>query len=53
MAGRPRRQPSAWSVSTIMSETPLAPFEGSVLATTTTKLASWPDEMKVLAPLMR
>ena len=34
------------------SETPLAPRLGSVLATTTIRLACWPLVMKVFEPLM-
>ena len=50
---RPRSKPSASSVSTTISEVPLAPCAGSVLATTMIRLASWPLVMKVLEPLMR
>ena len=47
---RPRWKPSAPSVSTTISEVPLAPSAGSVLATTMMKFASWPLVMKVLDP---
>ena len=49
---RPRSKPSAPSVSTTSSEVPRAPWAGSVLATTTIRLAVWPLVMKVLLPLM-
>ncbi len=48
---RPRLKPGV-VVSTAISEVPLAPSLGSVLATTTTRSASWPLEMKVLDPLI-
>src|SRR5665811_748365 len=48
---RPRRKPFASSVSTTISEVPLAPALGSVLTTTMTRLACWPLVMKVFEPL--
>ncbi|CNJ37357.1 Uncharacterised protein [Mycobacterium tuberculosis] len=50
---RPRVNPASSAVSATISETPLAPALGSVLATTTIRSATDPLEMKVLAPLMR
>ncbi len=47
---RPRAKPSASSVSTTISEVPLAPALGSVLATTMIRLAVWPLVMKVFWP---
>ena len=44
--------PARSAVSATISEIPLAPPFGSVLATTTIRSASDPLEMKVLAPLM-
>ncbi len=49
---RPRLKPSSPSVSTTISEMPLAAFSGSVLATMTTRLACRPLEMKVFEPSM-
>jgi len=49
---RPRRNPSTSSVSTTISDVPLAPFDGSVLVTTMMRLAFWPLVMKVFEPLM-
>ena len=48
---RPRLKPSV-PVSTAISDVPLAPSFGSVLATTITRSASWPLLMKVLEPLI-
>ena len=46
----PRRKPGVSSVSTTISEVPLAPLVGSVLATTMIRLACWPLVMKVFEP---
>ena len=48
---RPRSKPGV-SASTANSAIPLCPASTSVLATTTTKSAEPPLEMKVLEPLM-
>ena len=48
----PALKAAASSVSTTISEVPLAPRAGSVLATTMTRSASWPLLMKVFCPLM-